>query len=73
MKGALKGTAAIVNGQLSLDGTDGGYVLLGDYAALPPGGSATIVAWFRTASSRQILPGLRLRQRHAELPVFSPP
>lgn len=50
MKGALKGTATVVNGQLSLDGSDGGFVLLSDYA-MPPAGSATVVAWFRTSST----------------------
>jgi len=50
MKGTLKGTATVVNGQLSLDGSDGGFVLLSDYA-MPPSGSATVVAWFRTFST----------------------
>ncbi|MCW5557482.1 MAG: hypothetical protein KIT22_06600 [Verrucomicrobiae bacterium] len=48
--GELKGTAKIVNGQLYMDGSDGGYALLSGYP-MPPSGSATVVAWFRAASS----------------------
>ncbi len=48
--GALKGTAKIVNGQLSFDGSDGGYALLSGYP-MPPSGSATVVGWFRAAST----------------------
>ena len=50
MKGVLKGTANIEGGQLFLDGSDGGYAQLTDYA-MPPGGDATVVAWFRTSST----------------------
>jgi hypothetical protein len=50
MKGALQGTASIQNGQLSLDGSDTAFVQLSDYA-MPPQGSATVVAWFRTSST----------------------
>jgi hypothetical protein len=50
VKGTLKGTASLVNGQLALDGSDGGFALLSDYV-VPPTGSATIVAWFRASST----------------------
>ena len=50
MTGAFKGTAKVIDGQLYLDGSDGGFVLLSGYP-MPPAGSATVVAWFRTAST----------------------
>ncbi|MHC1763584.1 MAG: LamG-like jellyroll fold domain-containing protein [Verrucomicrobiia bacterium] len=50
IKGEVKGTAAIEAGQLLLDGSDGAFVQLTDYP-MPPGGSATVVAWFRTSST----------------------
>lgn len=48
--GTLKGTAQVVNGQLYLDGSDGGFAALNNYV-MPPSGSATIVGWFRASSS----------------------
>ncbi len=50
IKGELKGTAALDGGQLLLDGSEGGFVQLTDYP-MPPEGSATVVAWFRTSST----------------------
>ena len=48
--GVFKGTTTVTSGQLVCDGSDGGFVLLSDYA-MPPSGSATVVAWFRAASA----------------------
>ncbi len=46
----LRGNATNTVGQLYLDGSEGGFAWLSDYA-MPPSGSATVVAWFRTSST----------------------